>query len=265
MPLQTGCLSVCLCASHDPHPGPCASLSNPVIRRKNKTKRSAMDGVAHLWASLNCEPQGFRTSTTTTAAGGISCISLIKVVGIHGALVRWRCQMKESSGGGGVRLCSQQRSTKDQTRQEWKQSKKRKRLLCQMISNWPFLPLARISGTVLPATLDMPTILPLKASFESGPSPKEVTITSKFDFGKKKDIEQPQSGEFIWVGGEGGNFSLIVAQAIELHLFDKEEAVKYTRSQREQMARNFKNKRLPRIALVCLLKKAQIFFSNNNK
>lgn len=46
-----------------------------------------------------------------------------------------------------------------------------------MISNWAFLPPARISRTVLAATLDLPTILPLKASFESGSTPKEVTIT----------------------------------------------------------------------------------------
>lgn len=74
-----------------------------------------------------------------------------------------------------------------------------------MISNWPFLPPARISRTVLAATLDLPTILPLKASFESGSTPKEVTITSNSTVEKKKETEEPQPGDFI---GEKRDFPM---------------------------------------------------------
>lgn len=137
-----------------------------------------------------------------------------------------QCQMKESSEG--IRLCSQQRSTKDQTRREWKQSKKS--FFAKMISNWPFLPPARISRTVLAATLDLPTILPLKASFESGSTPKEVTITSNSTVErrrKQKNLNlETSSGKreiFQW------RRRIYSSQAIELHLFNKEEeGKKYT-------------------------------------
>lgn len=129
MPLQTGCLSVCLRASHDPHLGPRASLSNPQILRKNKpkrSKRSVMGSAAHLWASLNREPGGSGRSgpRPRQAAGGIGCISLIKVVGGRGALVRSQCQMKERSEGGSVSALSrgQQKTKQDKSGSNRKKS-----------------------------------------------------------------------------------------------------------------------------------------------
>lgn len=82
MPLQTGCLSVCLCASHDPHLAPCASLSNPQVHQKTRKKEP---GQRRTSASLfELRTVRLRTTTSTTAAGAISCISLIKVAGGRG-------------------------------------------------------------------------------------------------------------------------------------------------------------------------------------
>lgn len=89
-----------------------------------------------------------------------------------------------------------------------------------MISNWPFLP-SWISRTVLAATVDLPTILPLKASFESGPLQRSDHYL-KFSCVEKEGNKITSTLRFrekeTFPGAE-----LHLSKAIELHLFNKEE------------------------------------------
>lgn len=114
MPLQTGCLSVCL---HVPWPTSRPVPPTPTHRSAEKPRRRR--------PSVGLFELNHRLTTT----GSIGCIRLIKVVGVRGHLcshnARWKSSATASPSPARqrIRLCSQQRSTKDQIRREWKQSK----------------------------------------------------------------------------------------------------------------------------------------------